>query len=116
MSTQASLLHRPTTHLDSRVRDPNRLENLIQVIRHQSVTGPLREECQGDDDPHPLPITDRCKQRRPADVRSNTIVKLQRGLDFLVFVFHQWIVPAYVYGHDQSKEEDQGTNLLSSAW
>lgn len=47
----------PEAYLNSRVGDTDRIKHLVEVVRYQTVAGPLREESEGDDDPQTLPVT-----------------------------------------------------------
>lgn len=43
--------------LGSRVGDANSVEDLVEVVRDQTVTRPLREEGNSNDNPHALAVT-----------------------------------------------------------
>ena len=45
--------------LDVGVGDADRVEHLVEVVRHEAVPGPLREPRDGDDDAHPLAVAAR---------------------------------------------------------
>ena len=42
--------------LSRRIRDADGIEDFVEVVRHEAVPGPLREERNGDDDPHSLEV------------------------------------------------------------
>ena len=69
--------------------DTDLVEDLTQVIRDETVTRPLREEGDGDDDVHTLAISRSSDERLPADIVSNRTVELDCGLDFLEFILHE---------------------------
>ena len=46
----------PEAYLNSGVGDTDRIKHLVEVVRYQTVAGPLREESEGDDDPQTLPV------------------------------------------------------------
>jgi hypothetical protein len=43
--------------LGGRVRDADGVEDLVEVVRDETVAGPLREEGDGDDEAHALEVT-----------------------------------------------------------
>ena len=54
--------------LDVRVGDADRVEDLVQVVRDETVPGPLREPGNGDDDAHPLAVALGRDEGLPANV------------------------------------------------
>ena len=54
--------------LNVRVRDADRVEDLVEVVRHQAVAGPLREPGDGDDDAHALAVPAGGDEGLPANV------------------------------------------------
>ena len=54
--------------LDGRARDADRVEHLAEVVRDETVPGPLREPGEGDDDTHTLAVAGRLDECEPADV------------------------------------------------
>lgn len=65
------------------------VEDLVQVVGDETVTGPLREEGQSDDDAYALAVSRGGDERLPADVRSDRTVELKGSLDFLEFILYE---------------------------
>ena len=57
--------------LNGRVRNANGVEDLVKVVRDETVTGPLREERDGNDDPHALAVAGGREESFPADIGCN---------------------------------------------
>jgi len=78
--------------LDGLVEDTDGLEDTTEVVRHETVTGPLREEGEGDDDAHTLAVSNSGEESGPADLLSDSAVELDGSLDFIVLVLDEWIL------------------------
>jgi hypothetical protein len=65
---------------------------LVEVLRHQAVAGPLREEGEDYDGPCSAPVSGGKNQGAVAEIQGNRSVVLERGLDFLVLVLHNRIL------------------------
>ena len=63
--------------LCGRIRDPDGLEYLIEIVRNETVPRPLREKCQCDDNAHSPAVTRTGDERFPAHSRGNFAVKLE---------------------------------------
>jgi len=72
--------------LDGRIRDADRVEDFVEVVRYQTVAGPLGEESEGDDDPEAAAITRGREDGLPANVGSDCPIEIDRSFDFLVLV------------------------------
>jgi hypothetical protein len=66
--------------------DTDRDEDRVQVVRDETVTGPLGEEGDGDNDPHPLQVTPTLEQAEPARALSGFPLEVDGGLAFVEFV------------------------------
>ena len=77
--------------LDSGVGDTDGLEDIIEVVRDKTVSRPLREEGDGDDNPHTLPVSRSRDKSLPADGLLNFTVELNGSPNFLVLVLDQGI-------------------------
>ena len=62
---------RSDEQLDGSIGDTDSLEDGVQVVRDETVTGPLGEEGDGNDDDHTSPVTLALVERSPANVGSN---------------------------------------------
>ena len=60
--------------LDAVVRDADGVEDLVQVVRYETVSGPLREPCNGHDDDHTLAVPAGRDKCLPAD----TVLRCER--------------------------------------
>jgi hypothetical protein len=78
--------------LNGRVGDADGVENLVEVVRHETVAGPLREEREGDDDAHALEVTRRSEQRLVANVGGDGAVEVDLSLDLLELVAHERVL------------------------
>lgn len=74
------------TELSGGVGDTDGVEDLGEVVGDETVTGPLREEGNGDDDPHAASVTGGGEQAAVTDVSGNGAIELDGGLDLLVLV------------------------------
>jgi hypothetical protein len=61
-------MYEGTKYLDGGVRDADRGEDELEVVGHEPVSGPLREEGDRDDDPDPLAVTCAAEEGLPADI------------------------------------------------
>lgn len=66
--------------------DVNHVKNLVEVIRRDTVTRPLREESNCHDDPHALSVARSLDERHPANVSSNISVEVEGGSDLFELV------------------------------
>ena len=62
---------RSDEQLDGSVGDTNGLEHSVEVVRDKTVTGPLGEEGDGNDDDHTSPVTLGLVEGSPANVGSD---------------------------------------------
>ena len=61
---------------------------------HEVVSGPLREERDGDHDPQAPPVARGADEAQPADVRGDLAVELDRRPDLLELVLDERVFPA----------------------
>ena len=59
---------RSDEQLDGSIGDTDSLEDGVQVVRDETVSGPLREPGDGKDDPQALAVPGSGKDRLPANV------------------------------------------------
>eukprot|EP00753_Platysulcus_tardus_P022222 PLAT9429.2.p2 GENE.PLAT9429.2~~PLAT9429.2.p2 ORF type:complete len:186 (-),score=4.42 PLAT9429.2:655-1212(-) len=78
--------------LRRRVRDADRVEDLVEVVRDEPVARPLREESDRDDDTHALPVAGRREEGLPADVGGDGAVELDCRADLFVFVLDKRVL------------------------
>lgn len=52
----------------------------------------MREEGNGDDEPHALPVTTGLPESRPSNVGNNVLVEVNGGLNLLELVSHKGVV------------------------
>lgn len=78
--------------LDSPAGDADCVENLGKVVRDETIARPLREEGQGDNDPHTLTIARSREERLVADIGGDGAVELDGGLDFLELVLDERVL------------------------
>lgn len=74
------------------VSDTNIVQDRVKVVRDQTVTRPLGEESNRNNDPHALPVSSICEEGFPSDARNNIALELNGSLNFLEFVLNQRIV------------------------
>jgi len=74
------------TELSGGVGDTDGVEDLAQVVGDETVTGPLREEGNGDDNPHAASVTGGGEEAAVTNVGGDGAIELDGGLDFLVLV------------------------------
>jgi len=72
--------------------DSDTIEDLGEVVRDETVTGPLREEGDSDNNPHSLEITLSLEKRDVGRCSLGLLFKPQSFLDFLILEFDQWVV------------------------
>jgi hypothetical protein len=72
--------------------DSDTVEDFGEVVRDKTVTGPLREEGEGDDDPHSLEVTSALEKRDVAGRLLGLFFESKSLLDFLVLEFDQWVI------------------------
>jgi hypothetical protein len=82
--------------LGARIGNADLVQNFGQVVREETVAGPLGEESHGDDDPHAFSVTRGREERFPADVGSDGPVELEGGLDFLEFELHDGVLSKWI--------------------
>ena len=78
--------------LDGRVGDSDGLEHCVEVVRDETVAGPLREERDGDHDPQTSPVPWRLEQGQPANV-GGLAIEGKRGPNLLKLVLDERVVP-----------------------
>lgn len=77
--------------MNGRIGNANGVENTVEVVRDETITGPLGEECECKDDPKTLQIAGFSKNGLPANVSSNSAVEFNGGLDLLKFILDERI-------------------------
>lgn len=106
-----------SNYLDGGVYDADGSEDLIEVVRDQSVRRPLREEGDGDDDADTLAVAGGGEEGLPADVGGNGAVKLEGGLDLLELVLDERVFPAPCMSERTLRPLGEGMAYsLPSAW
>lgn len=78
--------------LGRRVGNADVFKNALQVIRDQTVTRPLTEESDGNDNAHTLPVSFCGNQGLPANVGGNGAVELDGALDFFKFIQYKRVL------------------------
>lgn len=91
--------------------DTDRDEDRVQVVRDETVTGPLGEEGDGDNDPHPLQVTPALEQAEPGRALRSLLLKLDGGLALVELVLGERV--RSVSGTVPLDEEIHGTLLLA---
>jgi hypothetical protein len=71
--------------------DSDTVKNRVQVVGYQTVSGPLGEEGNSDDDQHSSLVTLADKERLEAAAPVGFLFDLQGGLDFFTFVGSQGV-------------------------
>lgn len=66
-----------------RIGNAKSVKDSVQIIRDETVSGPLREEGDGDGDDHTLPIAGGGIESGPADISGHSAVELYTGLDLV---------------------------------
>jgi len=79
------------TELGEWVGDTDGVENFGKVVRNETVAGPLREEGEGNDDPHAAEVTTGGEEGFVANVGGDGTIKLDSSLDFLEFVSNEGV-------------------------
>ena len=74
------------------VFDTDGFENLVEVVRNQPVSGPLREEGETDDDPHTTTVSRSSEERLPSNGVLDRTIHLDSGLDLLILVLDKRIL------------------------
>ena len=72
--------------------DADAVEDTVEVVRDDTVAGPLGEEREGNNDTHALEVATGLEEREPADLGSDLTVELDGGLDFLVLVLDERVL------------------------
>lgn len=78
--------------LSRRVSDADVVEDLVEIIGHKAISGPLREEGNSNNNPNTLAVSRSHKQRFPSDVISDGAVELKSRFNFFEFVLHKRIL------------------------
>jgi len=78
--------------LDGGVEDTDGLEDTGEVVRDDTVAGPLGEEGESDDDTHALEVAGGLEEGGPSNLLSDGAVELDGSLDFLVLVLDERIL------------------------
>lgn len=79
--------------LSRRVRDANRVEDLVKVVGNKTVARPLREESNGNNDSDTPAVTWSREERLPANVSSDSAIEVKSCLNLLKFVLHKGVLP-----------------------
>ena len=82
--------------LSARIGDADLVQDFGEVVREETVAGPLGEEGHGDDDAHAFTVSWGRDERFPADVGGDGPVELEGGLDFLEFELHDGVLSAWI--------------------
>jgi len=69
----------------------NSVQSLVEVVRHDTVTGPLGEEARCDTDEHAVAVTLCLPEDRPA-LRLELLLELESGVDFLDFELDELVL------------------------
>jgi hypothetical protein len=72
--------------------DSDTVKDFGEVVRDETVTGPLREKGDSDNNPHSLEITLSLEQGDVGRLCLGLLFDPQSFLDFLVFELDQWVV------------------------
>lgn len=75
------------------VRDANCVENLVEIIRDESISRPLRKECNRHDNAQALSIARGGYERLPTNISVNCSIEFYCSLDLLEFVLNKRIIP-----------------------
>lgn len=78
--------------LDGRVCDTDRVEDLVEVVRHKTVARPLGEESDGDDDPHALAVASGGEEGLISDVGGDGLIEVNGCLDLLELVLDKRVL------------------------
>ena len=78
--------------LDRGVGNTNAVEDILEVIRDETVTRPLREEGDSDNNDHTSPVSRGSNESLPANVSSNLGIEFEGSLDFLILVLDDTII------------------------
>ena len=78
--------------LDRLVGNTDGVEDAVEIVRDQAVSRPLREEGDGDDNPHASAVSGGGEEGLPADGVGNFAVAVDHGLDFLIFKLDKRII------------------------
>ena len=78
--------------LGTRIGDTDLVQDFGEIVRNETVPGPLGEEGDGDDDAHAFAVARGHDERFPANVGRNGPVELKGGLDFVELELHDRIL------------------------
>ena len=78
--------------LDSGVQDTDSLEDLGEVVRDETISGPLREKGKSDDNSHASPVSWGGEKGLPADLRFDFTIELDGSLDFVEFISNKTVI------------------------
>lgn len=78
--------------LHGRIFDTDGLQNTLEVVRNETVSGPLGEEGERNDDPETLEVTCLGEEGFPANIGSDGSVEIDGSLDLVEFVPDKRIV------------------------
>ena len=78
--------------LDGCIGDTDSLEHFGEVVRDETITGPLGKPSDGENDRQTLTITGGPDQGRPTNGCSNSPVEIDCGLDFFVLVLNEGVL------------------------
>lgn len=73
------------------VRVANSVQSLVEVVRHDTVTGPLGEETRCNTDEHAVAVTLCLPENRPA-LSLELLLELESGVDLLDFELDQLVL------------------------
>lgn len=78
--------------LVSAVGNTDSFQNCVEVVRDETIAGPLGEESDGNDDAHTLAVSGGGKQGLPANLLGHRLVEVDGVLDLFIFVLDQRIL------------------------
>lgn len=102
--------------LDGGIGDTDSVEDAVEVVGNETVTRPLREEGEGEDDPETLQVASLGEDGLPANVGSNGAIELNSSLDFLKFILDEGVFTKWRSNWYTSHQVNQyHTHVLPSA-
>ena len=86
--------HAVDKKLSASIGDADLVQDFGEVVREETVAGPLGKEGDGDDDVHAFTIAWGREERFPTDIGGNGLIELEGSLDFVEFKLHHRILSA----------------------
>jgi len=78
--------------LDGLAFNSNGFEDLAEVVRDDTVSRPLGEEGESDDNTHALEVTGGLEEGGPSNLLSDGAIKFDGGPDFLILVLNEGVL------------------------